>query len=60
MTDLPTLARITRAGYDREKQKLQQVIAEETALRTELARLGEMEQEARKTPTTPTGRSAPT
>lgn len=47
MKDLVDLAMVTRAGYDREHHKLQKVLAEETGLRAELARLGEMDRKAR-------------
>lgn len=41
------LAQITRAGYDRERHKLQKILAEEAALRAELLRLDALNSQAR-------------
>ncbi|MDD9719435.1 hypothetical protein PVW51_01965 [Sulfitobacter sp. PR48] len=41
------LVQITRAGYDREKYKLQKILAEEATLRAELLRLDELNSRAR-------------
>lgn len=48
MKELATLAQLTRAGYAREKHKLQHILAEEAALRTELARLDDMNSRAQE------------
>ncbi len=47
MTDLDTLQEITRAQYDRQRQSFQKILAEETALRDELARLDALNAQAR-------------